>query len=51
MTDPNEILYPQVTSVYNKLLQIGVGVILLFLILNLSVMNAKESKLELEKSL
>lgn len=49
MTDPNEILYPQVTSIYNKLLQIGVGVILLFLILNLSVMNANDSKVQLEQ--
>lgn len=49
MTDRNEILYPQITSIYNKLLQIGGGVILLFLILNLSVMNAKDSEIEVEK--
>lgn len=48
MTDLNEIIYPKVTSIYNKLLQIGVAIILLLMILNLSVMGVDDSEELLE---
>ncbi|MDN3653852.1 AhpA/YtjB family protein [Thalassotalea ponticola] len=38
-----QIIYPKVTPVYVKLLQIGVAVILFFMILNLSVMSVGDS--------
>ena len=44
MDDPNEIIYPQVTPIYVKLLQIGAAIILLLMILNLSVMGVDESE-------
>ncbi|WNC67581.1 AhpA/YtjB family protein [Thalassotalea nanhaiensis] len=48
MTDLNEIIYPKVTSIYNKLLQIGVAIILLLMILNLSIMGMDDSEKLLE---
>ena len=49
MTNPNEILYPQVSSIYNKLMQLGVGIILIILILNLSVVNSSDNKQQITK--
>ncbi|QBY05157.1 hypothetical protein E2K93_12530 [Thalassotalea sp. HSM 43] len=49
MDDPNEIIYPQVTPIYVKLMQIGVAVILLLMILNLSVMGVDDSEDLLDK--
>ena len=49
MTDTNEIIYPQVTSIYNKLMQIGVAIILLLMILHLSVTGVSDSEDGLDK--
>lgn len=49
MTDPNEILYPQITPIYNKLLQIGVAIVLLLMILNLSIMGVDDSEEQLDQ--
>ncbi len=49
MTDLNELIYPQVTSVYNKLLQIGVAIILILLILNISVLSVDDSTESMEQ--
>ncbi|KGK00401.1 AhpA/YtjB family protein [Thalassotalea sp. ND16A] len=49
MTDLNEIIYPKLTSIYNKLVQIGMAIILLVMILNLSVMGIDDSEQILDR--